>query len=499
MSVALRLLLVAFLLALPDGWQRAAQAATLEPKTLGRAFDPIEINGSRLEAFLGKPFDRMQLLAQREGRLEPAPYQFDERTPDGAYVLPEGPQGSSEGATGTLEPQDILVFMVSDAGDKLDPATLGNEFARLEQITLVDPVDGGRAWVYLALYEDAASAPPVAFEPKVRMIDDPDAYRVKGTSYDMKGFVNEIGGRIYRTGINNSFSVPASAGGIGRNLLDRMKTRVVGHLLFGAVRIRVNENNVIGGIEQFRRGPVRGYGRNWLQMEVPVAVTHLRSPKMYLDVFCYDTFILIPMRIHVAWNPRIVGVYGSMSYGYDMNPDAYGMLFFNSENREGFVIDGRMSPQERHMNPAVDEWRVVTGPQGTMITRSVWDPSYVKLANIAIHYIDDLSVKVEPEDIPGQIGYHHNQSESKAVRPGTYDSLLCWYFPPHFYQGESLNLDVIQAYADVRDRPVEIRIGGRSFRNPGGWPDPIVPHAKDGREDSRDPCPSHEPGRDPDP
>ncbi len=127
------------------------------------------------------------------------------------------------------------------------------------------------------------------------------------------------------------------------------------------------------------------------------------------------------------------------------------------------------------MNPAVDEWRAVTGPQGTMITSSVWDPDYAEMANIAIHYTDDLSVRVEPEGIPGQIGYHHNRSDTRRLKPGTYDSLLCWYFPPHFYQGESFDLDVIQAYADVRARPLVIRAGGRSFSNPGGWPDPIVP------------------------
>jgi len=457
----------------------SVRAVAGENKTLQRTVDPIEIDGSQLEAFLGKPFDQMRLLAHRGGRFEPVPYQFDERTPERVYVLPEGPKGSGEGANGILDPQDILVFMVSDAGDKVDRAALGSEIAEVAEITLADPVDGGNAWVYLAGYEDAKSAPPAAFQPKVRMVDDADAYRVRGTSYEMQGFVNEVGGRIYRTGINNSFSVPLSAGGMGTNLLDRMKTRVVGHLFFGAVKLTADENNVIGEFDQFRRGPVRGYGRNWIQLQIPVVVAHLKGPKMYLDVFCYDTFILIPMRIHLSFNPKVVGIFGRMSYGYDMNPDAYGMLFYNSENREGFVIDGRTSPQEKHLNPAVDQWRCVTGPQGTMITSSVWDPQYVKSANIAIQYVDDLNVPVEPEGIPGQIGYHHNQSESKGLKPGSYDSLLCWYFPPHFYQGDLLRLEVIRAYADVRERPVEIRIGGRSFPNPGGWPDPIVPRDKE--------------------
>ncbi len=167
-----------------------------------------------------------------------------------------------------------------------------------------------------------------------------------------------------------------------------------------------------------------------------------------------------------------------MSYGYDLNEKAFGMKFYNSENREGFLIDGKMSLQEKKMKQKVDEWRCITGPQGTMITSSVWDKAYISKADIKINYIDDLNANIEPEGIPGQIGYHFNESTSSWTKAGLYDSLLCWYFPPNFYDPDRFKLEVIDEYKNMRENPVWLKIGSHSFKNPGGWPVALIPKRK---------------------
>ena len=450
----------------------------IEKMTIKRRFDPIEINGEYLDQFLGKPFKNMRLFAYKEGLLRVIPYQFDERRNDLTYILPEGSAGDSRDINGILEPWDELVFMASDVGDRFQPADAEKNATFFEEITIIDPIDRGQGWIYLAYYQDISKAPHSKFKPKVWLGDNPDAFVMHGSSYVIGGLVNEIGDKVYKTAINNRLSIPEEAGGKDINIFDRMKTRIWTSLFFGLIKFSLNENNVIGELDQYKEGSVRAFGRNWLQIALPTKIANIKSPKIFLDIFCFDTMILIPMTIHVPFNAKIVGVKAGLSYGYDLNEDAFGMKFYNSENLEGFVIDGRMDEAEHAMNHDLDEWRCITGPQGTMVTSSVWDKGYLDMAKISIEYIDDLNQKVEPEDLAGQIGYHYNQSMTELSKPGYYDALLCWYFPPNFYDPNRFKIEMIEEYVAIRTKPVKIKAGERRFKNPGGWPELLIPKNK---------------------
>ena len=363
--------------------------------TLKRSYDPIEIDGEYLDGFLGKPIENIRLMVFKDGKFIQAPFEIDERREDYSYILPMGSQGSNTGANGIVDKQDVLVFMINDAGDRIDPEKIHCGADYISEITLSDPLDRSKGWMYLAYFKDNNIVPKTDFKAKVWLEDNPEVFIVHGTSYVIEGFVNEINGKIYKTAINNRFYVPEEAGGNGVNIFDRMKTRSFTSLFFGLIKLTVNENNVIGELDQYQGGTIRGFGRNWLQVAIPTKIAHLKSPRMYLDIFTYDTMILIPMTIHVLFNPKLLGVVGGMSYGYDLNEKAFGMKFYNSENRSGFVIDGKMSSKEKEMKQKVDEWRCITGPQGTMITSSVWDKAYLSKADIKINYIDDINVNID--------------------------------------------------------------------------------------------------------
>jgi hypothetical protein len=185
--------------------------------------------------------------------------------------------------------------------------------------------------------------------------------------------------------------------------------------------------------------------------------------------------VLVPGTFEISGGKKYVLSSLEIMVGYDLSEEAKGMKFYNSNNLEGFVLDGWMSDKEKSMDHGLDEWRVVVGPQGSMITASIWDDSYKEQADITVHLTDDVEAVMPPEDTPGSIGFHYNTSRVKKLKEGTYHTLLCWFYPEHMYDPERLRLEVIEEYMDIRKRPLKVRVGSHSFENPAGWPPMIDP------------------------
>jgi hypothetical protein len=120
----------------------------LEPRAvlmLDRAEDPVVITGSLFPAFNGVPVNELVLHAYRGGEWQAVPFQIDEVSITGTYVISDG---------GLLDPNDELIFMAADAGDQVSaaswPADPSSRFYSRYAITVSDPLSASQqAWVYL--------------------------------------------------------------------------------------------------------------------------------------------------------------------------------------------------------------------------------------------------------------------------------------------------------------------------------------------------------------
>ncbi len=437
-----------------------------------RHVDPVEVLGKYLDPFLGRANSRFSLFAWREGSFHPVPYQIDERTPDGKMVLPSGPEGKPEEGNNILDPQDELVFMAGDSGYRASQEQQAQLPGRTLEIQLEDPVRKERAWLYLNF--DPARGAPVFSNPKVELVEgtDENPYALKYKTGMVRGRVNKQGGKSYQTPLYDTWICNPESGGNGKDLLDAMKIRLKLGFLFNTIKFSFDETTILGGIDALRFGPVRGAGRFWMRGVLPLGI---KSPRAYMDVYLYDTMVLVPGTFEISGGKKYVLSSLEIMVGYDLSEEARGMKFYNSNNPEGFVIDGWMSDKEKNMDDSLDEWRVVVGPQGSMITSSVWDDSYKEQADITVHLTDDEEAVMPPEDTPGSIGFHYNISRVKKLREGTYHTLLCWFYPEQMYDPERFRLEVIEEYMDIRNRPLRVRVGSRSFENPAGWPPMIDP------------------------
>ena len=98
---------------------------------------------------------------------------------------------------------------------------------------------------------------------------------------------------------------------------------------------------------RYKAGPVRIIIHSTMYPRFPLGI---KGPGFFIDSILVDTLTLTTTTIRVPFNPGTVMHRMKLALGMDLTPDAKGMVFYNSENREGFRINGRMDGQEKACN-----------------------------------------------------------------------------------------------------------------------------------------------------
>ena len=123
-----------------------------------------------------------------------------------------------------------------------------------------------------------------------------------------------------------------------------MKFRLKIRFGFGFFKVHLNETNSIGGISSAKFGPVRCAARLWIRMVLPLGIKTFR---IWSDIYGYDSMVMTPSVYRVPIDPGTVLTDFTMSFGFDLNENAKGMKFYNSNNLEGFMVDGKQDSSEK--------------------------------------------------------------------------------------------------------------------------------------------------------
>ena len=435
----------------------------LEKKTIDRYYDPIEIHAEVLKEVLGKKISEMQLYSFVDGSFRQVPFQFDEWTEEGSMILDLGREPNGELANGILDKQDMLVFMAREAGDRVSRDLWPGGVTQGIEIEIKDPLTDGKGWCYLLYFSEAA--PKMSFG-EVSTVDDTDMLIAEGKSYTVVGTNHTVRDKVYKTIVNEHVWINQEGGGDGKDFVDRSKFRVSASFFFGTIRIGFNEDDFIGEVTKYKLGPVRSVARQWFGVNMPF---RLKSPKIYGDVYAYDTLILIGMQTNIPFNPKYVLTDFKMILGYDLHhPHGYGMMWYNSVNPEGFLADGVTSPMEAEHDDSFDKWRCIVGPNGWIVHRSMWDEFYFSQADIRVRYLDDVENRWPPEYYPGDLGYYSVESTMTSLKPRKYYYQLEWYWPYDFYDPNGVRMDIIEQIVNIRDHPLEIKVGSTQVVSSGG-------------------------------
>jgi hypothetical protein len=271
---------------------------------------------------------------------------------------------------------------------------------------------------------------------------------------------------------------PPKAGGDNTNYVDRMKTRFEVALLFGSVKLNLDENRMTFYELAYTDGPVRLVRQIQLIMKLSMGI---EAPGFAVDLLWYDTIVDVPMVVNFPINPGLVLTYIEVTQGEDQSPGAVGMRVYNSNNPEGILVDGRMSPMEQTWRNQKDIWRLLTGPQGSNLRRSFWDPEWEEqMVQLEVNYVDDIKRLDPPEEVDGYLGCILQTNKVKGIRAGKYSSYLEWYWPPTFLftgPGNTYRAGDEKTYLNMADHPLRLKVEEKTVDNSYFGPMPEIGEA----------------------
>jgi hypothetical protein len=350
--------------------QPAAAVADADPGIL-----PVVVSGEQLASFQGLPVDQIYVYAFGGSGWEQIPFQIDEKA-----AADEGQRVYSAEGDGTLDPDEELVFMVSDMGTKAPAAAWVPGAAEDQRVEVEVAVDGETGWAY------------VFSGPNLTRTFSEDYIRFSGPAQRIIAERYEVGF------LDNGYGVDElrlNASGI--DILDRSKLRL--HILAQIVipiRRTCTEDNITqpflsGGcglesrpVSPLKDGPVRlvwgadggfAYG-SIFQLEDEVDLSGLSLPGASVSV---ERF-----RFSFDFDPQAVAT-GTPTLYLDANLD------------QPVRVDGE--PDEVPTEPLA-AWRQVSHPTGTLVLTTDLTASDLDVTN---YYVDDATV--DSDDTGDQRSY----------------------------------------------------------------------------------------------
>jgi hypothetical protein len=406
--------------------------------------DVVILEGKLTKELLGLPVANMRAYAFIDGKLQPIRYQIDEMTADGDWILNEGKITNTEMGNGKLDTFDKIVFMINDTGDKASKDEWPSGATKGAEIEVIEPSSGEKGWCYLLYF---ASNPPARSNLPYYL-----RYDYKTEHQESEYLVEDF--LITPDGLHTTYyvthSVPESAGGNGKNFVDRLKVRFSAKLLFGGVALRVNEEQLKSNVIAYKIGPVRLYKRTEQYVKGPGG---MKIGRAIADDVEYRNFSSIPMVIDVPFRLDKIASSVTIRFGTDNNKNASGGWIYNSENPQGCLVDGKMTDCERNWKPGFDDWRLITGPFGTFMTRTILPPGAEDKIKITLGLIDDVNYISKPESEPGTYGYLWQDWNIGAIPKGHYELFLEFFHIPNYNKGDEVK------YVKYQDDPLKIRVG----------------------------------------
>jgi len=248
---------------------------------LTRRLDPVVLDGAELLVLPKPTTAHLRVYRWRGGAFEAIPYQFDARDKNGDVELAK--------QDFELDANDELAFMAADTGERANPSALPPACTAAAEITVDDPRDHARGWVYLLSFADP---PARADRPPYAVIDD-DGLHARSANYSVE----------YADGANvfTAMRIAPAAGGTGENLL--RQTRMTGEptlrILFNDLTLHFDEHSTVAQIEGVKNGPIRAIRQVRLSIDLGKMFPDL--PQGTTHTYHYSEGFDSPSRISVPW------------------------------------------------------------------------------------------------------------------------------------------------------------------------------------------------------
>ena len=379
--------------------------ASFSPPTSAspRAWEPLVLKVSKTAG--GAPIDHLETFAIHGGVLEPIPFQVDEASDDGSFLLPDGPEGKPVDTHRPLGPGDEVVMMFSDLGEKRSPKTVLP--APAVEVEVDDSADGSPRYAYMAseASPQLSTKHYVNFVPATETIET-DHYRIG-----------------LRNGLPVDYATQSRMGGQGPNLIDRMKVRLSTRV-FHMVPFSFNEDDIESRPLAWKVGPVRVIRRISHSVNLMMG---LGTPEIErVDLFYRDS-LDTPFKMPLPWAPKIF--FGDIRVRIDLDfngLDGYELLWSDMKIPPVKLGDPAMEHRIAEQGAIPVTWMGMRGP--SRMTLQTLTPSRdLSLLTRQLYFNNDGARPDPPESTAGEhpgIGYVITGWENLGSGVKEFDALL---------------------------------------------------------------------------
>jgi hypothetical protein len=406
-----------------------------EPVALGpcgpidRLHAAIELRAMQLRRLRGTPLAKLGLVAWRDGRAVPIPFQVDERR--GSWMaMADGSEPSADDAPGAIEIDDVLVFMACDAGARAPagtpPAAAGRE------IRIDDPRTGSTAWAYLMVADD----PPRTTRRYVAYDPQHDTVRTAGWRIGMIQALPE-------------YLALGLGGPLGPNILDGLRLRAEARLRGNLARFTLSERDGDHELVAWTAGPVRVVRRSRHHVQIGLG---LNLAAGYAHTYFYALHAYGPGKMKLPFSPSVFFNDIRAFAGADLHDLAGWRYFAEGVPAKGLRIDGTTDDAERGFKGA-GSWFALTHP-GEAVVVSLWlSDNLRKAIPLDLVYRDDVDTPAPPERVRGSAPFVGIEGrEAQRLEAGRYEFALRVYGIPGWKPGDERRL-----LADL-DTPLRVSV-----------------------------------------
>jgi len=417
-----------------------AAAHEPEPITLDRDLDQVVVAGRELTKALGRPISSLRLMAFSGGALVTIPFQIDELDVNGQYVMRRpGGKVDRDSDNGMVDSNDELIFMAHDCGDQGDVKAAAPNSAAFDEISVKDAQTGVKVFAYLVVFSGSPPAPSATSYMKYSELAGYD--ELVSPHYTLRFSEDDV--------FMNAMIIHPSAGGSGKDIIDRIKMRSSVGMLSGMVEVDKTEEDFVHKVTGVVTGPVRVIRQSETRLTL---VLGLKSPAAIVNGSFYPNCFQFPSVLAMPFRMDLIADDAYMRQGWDLTLDAKGFKFYSNLNKKPVVMDGKMSPEEVELsnNREVLLWGLFTGPAGTFTFKGEWNQQDSPIKAL-LYYEDDLSKLEPPEEVPGIMGFAYQLEDLLKMGGKAYPFNVVNYVIPNF------DGDIERALRPY-DRPLEVRV-----------------------------------------
>jgi len=242
--------------------------------------EPVVVKGAWIPQLLNRKISEIR-VANAEGTV--IPFQIDEVTPEGEYVLSEGKDPNADAGNGVLDSNDEILFMREDAGccgnDSLNVAL--HEMSGVSWMPVYLKSDEGISVVYIGSASSLQCSDKryIAYDHSIQEISTPfyfARFAPDRFHFLRAGIIDEKGRRCALT--------------------RELRVEIALKALWGLLPIHYTEDNLVCYVKRYKAGPIRCIRRGDFHLRLGLG---LKGSRAAVNQICYPRMVSVPVKVHI--------------------------------------------------------------------------------------------------------------------------------------------------------------------------------------------------------